>query len=226
MAIATKTPRSTNGNASINEVSLIIPRANMQILELEIEGITPYCQHNFSHKVGMKILEQQVSVSKSRKKEPRNIQEDFEGAKHYSTDGWIGIPASAFRNAMISACRLVGYQMTKAKLSVFVEADGLDRDSGQPLVRLLAEEPEMNQMAVRLQSGVTSIAIRPLWRVWGAKLRIRFDGDQFRGNDVFNLLDRAGQQVGIGEGRHDSRSNAGLGWGEFRVIPTANLINI
>jgi hypothetical protein len=107
--------------------------------------------------------------------------------------------------------------MTRAKISVFVEQDGLDASDGQPLVRLIADEPERSEMAVRLETGVASIAIRPLWREWGAVVRVRYDADQFTASDVVNLLDRAGQQVGIGEGRPDSRKSTGLGWGMFEV---------
>lgn len=63
---------------------------------------------------------------------PRGEQAEFEAAIHYSSDGWIVIPAPAFRCAMIDACRLVG-----AKISVFIEADGFDADDGTPLVRLM-----------------------------------------------------------------------------------------
>jgi hypothetical protein len=48
-------------------------------------------------------------------------------------------------------------------------------------------------------------------------LRIRFDMEQFSPDDVTNLLIRAGRQVGIGEGRPDSRDSNGLGYGLFDV---------
>ena len=38
-----------------------------------------------------------------------------------------------------------------------------------------------------------------------------------RTQDVTNLLMRVGQQVGIGEGRPDSKNSAGMGWGTFNV---------
>ena len=52
---------------------------------------------------------------------------------------------------------------------------------------------------------------------WKAKIRIRFDADQFSTQDITNLLARAGEQVGIGEGRPDSKNSAGMGWGCFRI---------
>jgi hypothetical protein len=61
-----------------------------------------------------------------------------------------------------------------------------------------------------------------MWREgWEAKLRIRYDADQFSLSDVSNLLARAGMQVGVGEGRPDSKDSAGLGWGLFSLNGTA-----
>jgi hypothetical protein len=56
-----------------------------------------------------------------------------------------------------------------------------------------------------------------MWREWGLTLKVKFDADQFSATDVTNLLLRAGLQVGVGEGRPDSRESAGLGWGTFEI---------
>jgi hypothetical protein len=118
---------------------------------------------------------------------------------------------------MIDACRLVGFKMTMAKMSVFVEADGLDLVSGQPLVRIIGDY-EQHVAATRNQTGVTDLRSRPMFRRWSATLRVRWDGDQFRVGDVSNLLARAGMQIGVGEGRPFSRESYGLGWGTFEVV--------
>jgi hypothetical protein len=52
---------------------------------------------------------------------------------------------------------------------------------------------------------------------WSAKVRVTFDLDQFSLQDVGNLMMRVGRQVGIGEGRPDSRNSAGMGWGLFDI---------
>ena len=48
-------------------------------------------------------------------------------------------------------------------------------------------------------------------------MRIRFDADMFSAADVANLMNRVGAQVGIGEGRPDSKNSAGMGWGLFSI---------
>src|SRR5262252_4189291 len=93
-----------------------------------IRGTTPLVLNNFSQKAKNQIMETQLEGSRSRKgkkREPKDFDAVFQGARHLDVDdGWDGFPASAIRNGMISACRLVGFTMTLAKLSVFVDADG------------------------------------------------------------------------------------------------------
>ena len=198
--------------------SIVIAAPNIQRAGFEIYGTAPYVQHAFSQKVGRQILDAQMS-SKAKKrgaKDPRDPEADYKDATHLTTAGGYGIPAGGIRSALISACRVAGFQMTKAKLSVFVETEEFD-NAGTPLVPLHGE-PEMHQAHVRLESGVCSIAIRPMWKVWSATVNVKWDGDQFSKNDVGNLLERAGQQVGIGEGRPDSKKSTGMGWGTFTLI--------
>lgn len=198
---------------------VVVPPLDFGNLEFVLFGTAPFMQCRFSQKAMNAMLATMAAGSTAKKgkaKDPRDFDADYHGAIHYSTDGWIGIPASAFRNAAISACKIVGFQMTRAKLSLFIEADGLDRIDGTPLVRIYGE-PERTQMPVRNATGVMDIRIRPMWREWTCRLRVRFDRGQFTATDVANLLTRVGAQVGIGEGRPDSKSSAGLGYGLFEL---------
>jgi hypothetical protein len=59
-----------------------------------------------------------------------------------------------------------------------------------------------------------------MYRNWAARLRVRYDTQQFKMVDVLNLVSRCGLQVGIGAGRPDSKASAGCGFGLFQVVPT------
>lgn len=203
----------------IETEAIVIAEPNIQYERFTIYGTAPYVQHKFSEKAKRQMLQAQMSskATNRKAKEPRNLEEDYEGAMHKTPDGNFGIPAPAFRAAMISACRVAGFQMTKAKLSVFIEADAFDESDGTPLV-LLHGEPEQHMSHVRLESGVASISVRPMWKSWHCELTVKWDGDQFSRKDVANLLERAGQQVGVGEGRPDSKKSIGMGWGTFSLI--------
>ena len=117
---------------------------------------------------------------------------------------------------MISACRVVGFKMTLAKLSVFVEPDGFDAVDGTPLVKIIGE-PRLHQGYGRNANGGVDLRWRPMWEQWKAAVHVRWDASQFSAQDVVNLMARAGLQVGIGEGRPDSPNSNGLGWGMFEV---------
>jgi hypothetical protein len=200
--------------------TLIVPAPNLVMATFEIKGEAPYVQHKFSAKTAGEMLAAQMEGSRAKnrkKREARNIEEEYKQAQHFTPDGRNAMPASAFRSAMISACRLVGFTMTKAKISIFVEPDSFDPQDGTPLV-LIEGTPELHKAPVRLETGVASIAIRPMWREWKAKLRVTYDGDQFRHMDIANLLLRAGLQVGVGEGRPDSKKSHGMGWGTFSIV--------
>lgn len=183
-------------------------------------GTAPLMQARFSQKAMMVIQEKHKAGTQAgsrRKREPRDFEAEAREARHVSTAGWVGVPASALRAAAIAACRVVDLKMTQAKMSIFCEADGYDRVDGTPLVKLDAGDYEVSVMPVRNASGVCDLRARPLWREWKLHPTIVWDAGQFSLEDVTNLLARAGIQVGIGEGRPFSREGIGLGFGTFIV---------
>jgi len=206
--------------------SMTIAPANLKVSEFRVVGVAPYVQNKFSSKARETMRRDQEAGStakKGRKREPKDFEQVYQDAIHYSDDGWIGIPANGLRAALVSACRMAGFQMTKAKLAVFVEADGYDATDQTPLVRITKGEPEYREDYVRNETGVTDIRPRPMFRPgWEAVVRLRYDADQFTTDDVANLLYRAGMQVGIGEGRPDSRKSTGMGWGLFEFAKEGN----
>jgi hypothetical protein len=215
----------TNGMTGASVAPAMIPQGlairPLQEIELHfrLRGESPYMQCRFSQKAINKIMEthrQGQQARSKRTREARNFDEDYRQAMHLLEDGSSGIPCSAFRNALISTCRVVGFKMTIAKLSIFIQRDGLDIVDGTPLVRIEGE-PERSVLPVRNATGVIDLRARPLWREWAVNLRVRCDAEQFSAQDVLNLLVRAGRQVGIGEGRPDSRDSNGIEYGLFSV---------
>jgi hypothetical protein len=185
-----------------------------------IRGLTPLVIHRFSAKTKrefMTKMETGKAASSKKKREPQSTDELFELARYRSKEGWDGFHAGAIRNAMISACRLVDFKMTLAKLSIFVIADGVDKIEPQiPLIRIIGKPIKQEDIG-RVETGTSYLIVRAAFHDWKAKIRIRWDQDQFTLSDVSNLLARVGLQVGIGEGRPDSKKSAGMGWGTFEL---------
>ena len=197
-----------------------IKAPNIQEATFNIVGTAPLVVHRFSAKT-LREMKQKMEMGKaasSRKNREAKLTDDtYEESRYISKEGWDGFNAASIRAAMVSACRLVGFKMTLAKMSVFVVAEGWDKKEPQiPLVRIIGKPTKQEDMA-RVQTGQPYVCVRAAYHDWRAKIRIRFDGDQFTLEDVANLLSRVGQQVGIGEGRPDSKNSTGMGWGTFQI---------
>lgn len=226
----------------VEEVKVSPPR--MRVLRLKIVGTHPLVQHRFSEKaiqMMQRAHEEGSQARKGKKREPRDFDENFQQSRHIGLvncvwdeeylenrlvpvpegEEWDGIHAGGFRAAMVDACKLVGFHMTKAKLGVFILADGYSADKS-PLVRITKGEPFKDIREARNASGVCDLRSRPMWDPgWEAILTIRYDSDMFSATDVANLLFRVGVQCGVGEGRPNSKDSTGCDWGLFRVATGA-----
>lgn len=218
---ANRIPEQHNGETNGNGHRTVqISPPNIETAVFEIIGTAPLVIHRFSQKAKNGMLDTMKAGSvakKGKKREPLDTEAAFNQARYVSGDGWDGFNVASIRCALISACRLVGFKMTLAKLSVFVLADG--RDASEPefgLIRIYGK-PRKTEMVARVETGQAYVTIRPSYDEWSAKIRIRYDADQFTIQDISNLLSRAGEQVGIGEGRPDSKNSAGMGWGTFVI---------
>lgn len=215
-----KESSSVNGNGGGSHQTVQISAPNIQTAVFKIIGTAPLVIHRFSQKAKNQMsgkMKEGSTANKGRKREPLDFEGAFNGARYVSPEGWDGFNVAAVRCAMISACRLVGFKMTLAKLSLFVIADG--RDEAEPefgLIRIFGKARRLESVA-RVETGQAYITIRPCYDEWSAQVKIRFDADQFTIQDVSNLLARVGEQVGIGEGRPDSKDSCGMGWGTFRI---------
>ena len=199
-----------------------IKPANMVVTTIRIRGNAPYVQEAFSRRTRediMAAMSTPRAAKKSKLARPvRDYEEEFQQAQHKSVPGWVGIPCAAFRAAMVDACRTANVVMVTAKLAISILPDGFDASDGTPLVRLSsATAPEKKALPVRNANGSIDIRVRPMWREWWADVQVQFDADMITAESIVNLLDRAGQQVGIGAGRPFSKKSVGQGWGTFGV---------
>lgn len=203
-----------------NAKSVTIKAPSFGVAEFSIRGEAPLVIHRFSAKTKNEMkqkMETGKAAASKKAREAKDTDDIFNEARYVSREGWDGFQAGAVRKAMISACRLVNFKMTLAKLSIFVQADGWDAKEPQiPLIRIYGEATKQEDMA-RVETGQPYVTVRPAYHDWTAKIRIRWDNDQFTISDITNLLMRVGQQVGIGEGRPDSKNSAGMGWGLFSI---------
>jgi hypothetical protein len=129
-----------------------------------------------------------------------------------------GLVASGFKKAMVRAAKPIsGIAMTDVNQTIFVhdEADGL-----VPITTRKA--PRMREDIVQIGKGqgkTPDLRYRGEFEEWSAKLRIQFDADFFTGEEILNLLSRAGTTVGWGE----MRPEKGYGHGMYQIIGTPKI---
>ena len=117
-----------------NDVVQIRP-PNFKTAEFTIIGTAPLVIHRFSSKTKQEMkqkMETGRAASNKKIREAKKTDDTFQESRYISKEGWDGFHASSLRNAMISACRLVGFKMTLAKMSVFIEQDGWDMVEPHP----------------------------------------------------------------------------------------------
>ena len=205
---------------------LAITPLRQAIMHIPIVGQSPLKVLRFSRKKQDQVAATQAAGEQAktkRKREAKNFEQEYEDAKYRCTvkEGkkqvtWLGLNATGIRNGCIETCRMAGFVMTKAKMSIFCVEDGVDDLDATPLVRILGE-PEMSVDPVRNANGSIDLRPRCMFRRWRILVRLRFDLDQFSPSDVLNLMIRVGQQNGLGEGRPNGTNGNGCGNGLFLV---------
>jgi hypothetical protein len=203
-----------------SEAKVLITPPNFKFVTVKIEGTAPYMSNAMSSEARRKMREGQeqgtVNRGMKKKRDPKDFEAQFKGSLHVSKEGWYGIPCSAFRKAMIGACRTVGFPMTKAQLFLFVEKEGVDRDTGEGLVRIHGE-PIQDERIGKLATGVADILTRARFDDWSATVTLKWDADALQTTDVINLLARSGVHCGVGAGRPGSSHSAGIDMGTFCI---------
>ena len=170
----------TNLTATLSKTTpedVVISAPNFPEATIRIVGDTPYCSNKMSSANRRAMMDKQMSGERSRKnrkREPKDFDAVYKGSLHVSSDGWYGAPAPGIRAALISACRVAGFAMTRAKLSVFVLADGFDKDDGTPLVRVHGD-PVRRDHPVKLADGSSDIVSRAFFDEWQIDLHLRWD---------------------------------------------------
>ena len=204
--------------------TITIGEPQFKVLTVKIKGIAPYVQDAFPARAidslaAKDAMDEAEKKLKRKSKPKRKYDLEFEQAQHRMKNGKNGIPTNAFKIAMKDACGLCDFSKKKADLTITIQSDGLDKFSGVSLVEIKGK-PELFQSIGynrSMSSRTPCVRIRAKYENWSCVLRIQYDDGQLHASDVFNLLYRAGRQVGIGNGRPGSPASSGQGWGLFDV---------
>lgn len=185
-----------------------IPEPDLRLMSVDLVGLSPLLCQRFSEKAGRQIAEGQSGAPKSKKRTPRDPHQEYLDSMHEHPSGGYAFPASAFRKAAISACRMLdGLPMTVAR-TLFI--------CPQELVKIEGSKPVMDTRHVRLSSGSVDLRYRGIFHEWKTKLEIRYNAGATSVEQIANLLVLAGECIGVGELRPEKGGN----YGRFSIAQT------
>lgn len=229
-AVKNRIRESLNGSASHDEnspkpVKLVIPELSVQVLQVTIRGITPLVIRAWDQKTMQQLGDKQKGVKTPRGRKAEDPNETFNNARYISTDGWDGIPASAFKAALVDAVSCLDlpkteFSMTLAKKTFFIASEGVCRVSGRDLVRIHGKKPEVYSLMQPTSGGGPYMSYRPMYRDWECTLRIQYNGARIDGQGVLNLVANAGHFVGVGEHRPSAKESKTGTFGRFEIVPS------
>lgn len=181
------------------------------VLEVPIRGTAPLIVNRWSEKAKQMMLDKQQTSART-KKEPKNPEALFEASRYRLSDGRDGIPAVAFKGAIVGAARLFdGITLVSLKTLVSVIGEGPDQ-----LVPIDYGEVTMREDTPRNANGIADLRYRAQFWPWSATLHIRTLVGQFDTESLLALVDAAGVG-GVGEWRPSAPKSATGTYGTFEV---------
>lgn len=185
-------------------------RLEETIIPITVIGVTPVIPHRWSEKAIRMMQEKQSGATVRNRREPKDPDQEAHDSCYW-LNGSPAIPATAFKAAMVGACRFFdGITMTQAKLLFYVEGEGAEQ-----LVPLKGEAQMRTDMP-RNQTGVADIRYRYQIWPWEATLMVHYLPSQTDEQSVLALLE-AGGRGGVGDWRPSAPRSATGTYGQFRL---------
>lgn len=203
-------------------IKLVVPELNVRVLEAEIRGISSLVIRSWDQKTSQQLAERAMGKKSGRSRENVDPDQTYNAARYISEEGWDGIPAGAFKAAIVDAVSCCDiprndFSMTLAKKTFFIIPDGICRSSGRDLVRIYGE-PERFDMMQPTSAGGPYMSYRPRYRKWSAKLRVQYNATKIDAQGVLNLIATAGYYVGVGEHRPSAKESKTGDSGRWEVV--------
>lgn len=188
----------------IRQVEIIVP----------IVGKTPYIAGAWSEKAREEMRQKQMGPKIRKAREAKDPVAEADGRTYWLKDGQPGIPAVAFKGAMVRAVLMfggkeVGLPMTEARTMFYVYGEGDDQ-----LVPIEGEWTIREDM-VRIASGA-DLRYRNMFWPWSTSLRIGYIESRIDRQSIIRLVQAAGIG-GVGEWRTQKTNG---NYGQFAIDTT------
>jgi len=217
MAKAKAAPKRASATAT-DATMVVIERPAKQNVSVRIVGKTRLVVNRFPEKARHMIAGKQAGEKVARTK--RVPKEEYLGSMYLlpSKKGKgprYGFPAGGIKKAITAAgYRVCDIPMTQSNGWFFIQGEPCIEDgfSSVDCVEIIGT-PQMRTDVVHIGQGKSDLRYRAEFVDWKMDLLIDFQPDRISLKSLVNLIDHAGDGVGIGEWRVEKKGD----WGRFQV---------
>lgn len=199
----------------VQEVEVILPKLNLEELDIPIVGDTPLIVHCWSAKSIKEMLDKQMKKATAGR-EAKDPRKDYEESMYRMRDGGYGFPSVGFKCAAVTACTsLAGMTKVAARQAFRVvgELGTVKTVFGGSEMRTdmvrIEGKPEMREDPVRVGMGAADLRYRAQFFPWKVTLHVQFNANVMSRSQIVNLFNTAGFAVGIGEWRAEKDGQYG-----------------
>ena len=142
---------------------------------------------------------------------PRDPVAEYNAARHLDKNGRDCLRAIAIKKAMIQEwVSVLGLNGIVVKSGVWIRGTLIP-------IKFSSKKPEMREDMVMIGKfkNIPENRYRPGYENWSADITIDYDASMLTGEQVIELLNRAGGHIGIGE---DRPGKSGGNWGTWTVV--------
>lgn len=224
--------RLLKGNGGSDTAQAVtIPKLRIRTIHITVEGKTPLIIHAWSAKAIRMMLDKQMGIPSAGKQKKDPLQ-DFKDSLYYLPENkGFGIPAPAFKAAIVTGSNDVEEKMTEIKRNVHVNSylvpiiapplaaenwTDWDREYERDLAPFHEKGVQMRMDLVRLETGVADIHFRGCFPIWSCDLEIEFNESVVSPAQLTNLVQAAGQG-GVGEWRPTAPKCRSGEFGRFTI---------
>lgn len=188
-----------------------LERIERRTIHVDIQGVSPLIPHRWSEKARRQMRESQSGTTAKTKREAKSPEEEAEASLYRLPDGSPGMPAPAFKSAIIGAVRMFrGITLVQAKSAVFVVGEGAEQ-----LVRIDGEMTMREDMP-RNANGNPDLRYRYAFWPWRATLQVQYLATLIDESSALALIDAAGDG-GVGDWRPSAPNSLTGMFGRFQV---------
>ena len=195
-----------------NVVEIKVQPIETNTLTVNIEGVTPLLMDKFTTAAEQQILAKQTGISKSNKKNIRNVSEETINAIHYIDvkKNKVGFPSEGFKRGMIESTSFIGDKFFSKKL-VSGAIKIVNTENG--LVPIKYSKQDV------LQHNINgNIKFSPQFHNWSCKLEILYDANNISPQDIISLLNYSGFYYGVGAWRPKCKGGGSGEFGMYKVV--------